>query len=113
MGVYCYTRRKDVKVTEEGIEIVRFDYAYKCSGWYNTDYQRRIAVMHSHAERATDATSHVKYGVLGSWTYACEKEGLSIFEIDPDEEAIIDNNIGNYVGILRKNGRKLIIEWND
>lgn len=113
MGTYVYTRRKDVKAVD-GIEIVRFGYAYKPSGRFFSNprteavCERLIAA----GERAADATSHVKYGVRGDkWKYAGDKYGMPIFKLAENEAAHFDDVTREYVGTLRKVGKKFYVEW--
>lgn len=113
MGTYVYTRRKDVKKVD-GIEIVRFGYAYKPSTRFfnNPRHEATCDRLVAAGERAAEATSHVKYGVRGDkWKYAGDKYGMPIFKLAENEAAHFDDVKREYVGILRKKGNKFYVEW--
>ncbi len=108
MGVYVYTRRNDVK-TVDGVDIVRFGYAYKSHFWEKLS--RTASRLESMGETAAYKTRHVQYAVFGEWKYAAEEMGLAIFEVTDRTSSIIDDAKREYIGFLKRQGHKWWIEW--
>jgi hypothetical protein len=107
MGVYCYTRRKELR-TVDGITMVRFAFAYKDHFWEKqTPVQAR---KHAAAARAYDETDKIKYGVVGDWADAT-KEGMRVFRITDEESYFMDTRSHEDIGFVHRKGRKWYIEW--
>lgn len=117
MGVYCYTRRKDM-ITVDGLNIVRFAYAYK-QHW-DSSSNRTVNRLHTMAEKATDATYDAKYAVMADGFHLAKTGALPIYEMARSGIEYCAEELNCYdeetktwkpkiVGYLRKVGRKFII----
>lgn len=112
MGIYIYTRRKDMKEIQ-GKKIVRFGYAYK-DGWVRKQ-DRSVSRQLTMAEKAVDETQGATLGFRGDdWKYATHPDGIPLFEIHETESCHNDADVSRvYVGTLHKQGREFYIKWKE
>ncbi len=111
MGVYIYTRRKDVREID-GLKIVRFSYAYKPGGYrYNdSSVEKRLLAA---GERAAKATADVEYFFMGQWPDIKGSEEVAFYPVGPSVSAVVDDAPRTPVGYIFRQGKKLCVRMRD